>query len=239
LDRPPHGKERLISVAMLRMTLSQSVFQLAILFFFSWGGSMLNQYCHGCNIWGNECCDENNWDADDTCMLRKNTIIFNTFVFCQFWNEINCRKIKELNVFEGYFDSWMFSAVLLFTLLLQFIMVEFGSSGVGTNGLNGWQWLFCIVVGLGSIPVGVVARLIPIAGLETRFDYGPDFFDEVEEEEEAELNDGNVDAPVSAEDLKPQSSNPLPPKIMGVSDSRQCCGSEGGNNRNDSAWCQA
>ena len=29
-----------------------------------------------------------------------------------------------------------------------------------------------------SIPVGVVARLIPIAGLETRFDYGPDFFDE-------------------------------------------------------------
>ena len=110
LDRPPHGKERLISVAMLRMTLSQSVFQLAILFFFSWGGSMLNQYCHGCNIWGNECCDENNWDADDTCMLRKNTIIFNTFVFCQFWNEINCRKIKELNVFEGYLPPLILSS---------------------------------------------------------------------------------------------------------------------------------
>lgn len=177
LDRPPHGKERLISVHMIRMTLVQSVFQLIVLFVLS--SSLLYDFCDGPNMWDAEHCDASNFENDETCKIRRNTLVFNTFVFCQFWNEINCRKLKEFNVFENYWSSPMFSAVLLFTFILQIIMVEAGSKGVGTNGLTYPQWGMSIAIGWGSLPVGFLARLIPIEALEEAYGQGADFGDEV------------------------------------------------------------
>lgn len=122
-----------------------------------------------------------------TCTIRQNTLVFNAFVFCQFWNEINCRKLKEINVLEKFFDSYMFTAVLIFTFFLQAIMVEAAGAFAGTNGLDAVQWLICIVIGLFSLPVGLLARFTPIAGLEAKFDYGKDVGDdELAEEEDDE-----------------------------------------------------
>lgn len=198
LDRPPHGKERLLSVSMMRMLLCQSVYQLAVLMVLSSDAQFIQDFCKGNNMWGSKECDPNGtpgWSGG-ICTKRQNTFVFNTFVFCQFWNEINCRKLKEFNIFAGFFDSLMFTFVLVFTFLLQVFMVEAGGEDfVGTNGLDGWQWLVSIVIGMGAIPVGLIARTIPIASLEAKFDYGRDVGhveDEDEEEEEVVETDSEA-----------------------------------------------
>jgi magnesium-transporting ATPase (P-type) len=196
LDRPPHGKERLLSISMIRMNLAQATFQLIVLFILSSDAQFVKDLCgmgDGCNMFGNKCCDpETDWDGK-TCTIRQNTLVFNAFVFCQFWNEINCRKLKELNVFERFFDSMMFTGVLIFTFILQFIMVELGQDGVGTNGLTVEQWGLCIAIGLIALPTGFLARLIPIKYLEDRFGSGKDIGDDDEEEEDEEEEIDNVD----------------------------------------------
>jgi len=190
LNRPPHGKQRLLSVSMMRMNLCQAAFQLVILFILSSDMASVKSlvgYGDGCNLFGVNCCDPDTQWGDDVCIYRQNTLVFNAFVMCQFWNEINCRKLKENNVFERFFDSYMFTAVLIFTLILQFFMVEAGGKGVGTNGLHVVQWLFCFVLGMFSLPVGFIARQIPIKSLEDKYDYGKDIGDEEEEDEEEEV----------------------------------------------------
>jgi Ca2+ transporting ATPase len=48
------------------------------------------------------------------------TIIFNTFVLMQLFNEINARKIHgERNVFKGLFDNMIFVGILVGTFIVQ------------------------------------------------------------------------------------------------------------------------
>ena len=46
------------------------------------------------------------------------TMIFNTFVFMQIFNEINARKIKdkEFNVFENFFNNPLFLVIEVVTI---------------------------------------------------------------------------------------------------------------------------
>jgi Ca2+ transporting ATPase len=84
------------------------------------------------------------------------TIIFNSFVWMQLFNEVNCRKLKgeckcmswrsmvvlpicipssrtpffflsPVNVFSGILDNRLFCGILLTTAVLQVLIVEFGS----------------------------------------------------------------------------------------------------------------
>lgn len=48
------------------------------------------------------------------------TIVFNTFVLMQIFNELNARKIHgERNVFDGVFNNPIFCTILLGTLIIQ------------------------------------------------------------------------------------------------------------------------
>lgn len=48
------------------------------------------------------------------------TIVFNTFVMMQLFNEINARKIHgERNVFEGIFNNPIFCSIVLGTFIIQ------------------------------------------------------------------------------------------------------------------------
>jgi hypothetical protein len=54
-------------------------------------------------------------------------VLFNAFVFCQLFNEINSRKAnEEWNVFAHLFTNSDFTGVLLLTVVLQALIVEFG-----------------------------------------------------------------------------------------------------------------
>lgn len=48
------------------------------------------------------------------------TIVFNTFVLMQIFNEFNARKIHgERNVFEGVFNNIIFCSIVLGTFVIQ------------------------------------------------------------------------------------------------------------------------
>jgi hypothetical protein len=85
---------------------------------------------------------------------RQYTIIFNTYVLMQLFNEVNCRKLEgEHNVFEGITNNKYFLRIWLTTLVLQVIFAQFGGPIIGcsSKGLTAGQWSFCIGVSAGTI----------------------------------------------------------------------------------------
>ena len=79
------------------------------------------------------------------------TIIFNTFVFMQIFNEINARKIHgEQNVFSGIHRNWLFLAIMVFQVAFQVLWVEvpFVSDRIfKTTRLDADHWMWCIFLG--------------------------------------------------------------------------------------------
>ncbi|KAI9283981.1 PMCA-type calcium-translocating P-type ATPase [Umbelopsis sp. AD052] len=101
--------------------------------------------------------------AYDQAVLR--TLVFNTFVFLQVFNEINCRRIDEtLNVFKNIFHNWIFLTVQVVVILCQFLIVTFGGIAFKTVPLTPLQWLITVSIGVLSIPLGTLIRLIPDFG---------------------------------------------------------------------------
>eukprot|EP01114_Cavostelium_apophysatum_P015310 TRINITY_DN413_c0_g1_i3.p1 TRINITY_DN413_c0_g1~~TRINITY_DN413_c0_g1_i3.p1 ORF type:complete len:1090 (+),score=320.14 TRINITY_DN413_c0_g1_i3:237-3506(+) len=148
LDRPPYGRKvQLISPRMWRNILGQAAFQLSVIFVILYIGNKLPYI----------------GIPDDKSDPIRSTIIFNTFVFLQVFNEINSRKLgNEINVFSGFFTNWVFLAVVGFTVTIQAILVQFGGAFVKTVPLDWKQWIFCVVVGFMAIPIGMLLRLVPV-----------------------------------------------------------------------------
>jgi magnesium-transporting ATPase (P-type) len=91
------------------------------------------------------------------------TIVFNTFVWCQLFNEYNARMLgNELNMMAGIHKSYMFIGVSIFTGLLQVMLVEVGGDFSKTTGLNVVQWFVCIALGSLSLVVGFLMRFISV-----------------------------------------------------------------------------
>lgn len=79
--------------------------------------------------------------------IVRNTTIFNTFVFCQLFNEINARKPEEYNVFAGILKNRMFVSVVVISIIFQGIMVESLNKFAKTTKLSWEQWLISIGIG--------------------------------------------------------------------------------------------
>ncbi|KAK4838830.1 hypothetical protein QYF36_016761 [Acer negundo] len=90
------------------------------------------------------------------------TVIFNSFVFCQVFNEINSRDMEKINIFRGMFDSWLFMGVMVGTVVFQVIIVEFLGDLASTVPLSWQLWLFCVLIGAVSMPISVVIKFIPV-----------------------------------------------------------------------------
>jgi len=144
LKRKPYRRDAsLISNKMLRNIVCMFLFQLLLLTY------LLSS--HGAR----------HFDAAEE-STQHLTIVFNTFVFCQIFNEINSRSINDdVNVFRGMFRNPLFSAILLFTAVAQFFIVEYGGEFVRTVPLSKEQWIKCILLGALSLPLGGLMRFIP------------------------------------------------------------------------------
>jgi len=91
------------------------------------------------------------------------TYIFNTFVFLQLFNEINCRKVgaKEFNVFSAPFHNAYFLAVLAATAGAQVCLVQFLPSLCSVVPLTRGEWGACLVVAATPLLVGCILKLTP------------------------------------------------------------------------------
>ncbi|OQR90392.1 P-type ATPase (P-ATPase) Superfamily [Achlya hypogyna] len=89
------------------------------------------------------------------------TMVFNTFVFLQLFNEVNARRIHdELNVFAGFFSNKLYVAITVLQAAMQVLIVQFGGLPFKCVPLSSTQWLICLGLGAASLPVGLVLRLI-------------------------------------------------------------------------------
>ncbi|KAL6145199.1 hypothetical protein ACLB2K_055887 [Fragaria x ananassa] len=145
MKRPPVSRgTSFITKTMWRNIIGQSIYQLAVLGVLDFRGTQL------LGLTG----------SDATDIL--NTVIFNAFVFCQVFNEINSRDIEKINIFRGMFDSWVFLGVMVCTVAFQIVLVEFLGAFASTVPLSWQLWLLCIIIGSISMPVAVVLKCIPV-----------------------------------------------------------------------------
>ncbi|KAJ4913206.1 plasma membrane-type protein [Raphanus sativus] len=80
----------------------------------------------------------------------KNTVIFNCFVFCQVFNEIECRTPYQGNIYRGILKNHLFLGTIAITVILQVIVIECFGIFFSTVRLNRKQWLISIGIGLFS-----------------------------------------------------------------------------------------
>ncbi|KAL3531293.1 hypothetical protein ACH5RR_010615 [Cinchona calisaya] len=92
----------------------------------------------------------------------KSTIIFNTFVLCQVFNELNSRKLEKKNVFTGLHKNRLFIGIVGVTVLLQVVMVELLKKFADTESLKWKQWVICIAIAALSWPIGFFVKFIPV-----------------------------------------------------------------------------
>eukprot|EP00268_Persea_americana_P002400 TRINITY_DN10723_c0_g1_i5.p1 TRINITY_DN10723_c0_g1~~TRINITY_DN10723_c0_g1_i5.p1 ORF type:complete len:983 (+),score=193.35 TRINITY_DN10723_c0_g1_i5:474-3422(+) len=90
------------------------------------------------------------------------TLIFNTFVLCQVFNEFNARKLEGKNVFEGIHKNKLFVGIISLTIFVQVVMVELLPKFASTERLDWTQWCVCIAIAAVSWPIGWVVKCIPI-----------------------------------------------------------------------------
>ncbi|PFH54946.1 hypothetical protein XA68_11500 [Ophiocordyceps unilateralis] len=93
-----------------------------------------------------------------------NTMVFNTFVWMQIFNQWNNRRLdNRFNIFEGLTKNWIFVAISILMCGGQILIIFVGGAAfqIAKQGQDGSQWIMAVVLGFLSIPMGVVLRLIP------------------------------------------------------------------------------
>ncbi|XP_050972678.1 plasma membrane calcium-transporting ATPase 3a isoform X4 [Labeo rohita] len=177
LLRKPYGRNNpLISRTMMKNILGHAVYQLIIIFTLLFVGEKIFDIDSGRNA------------PLHSPPSEHYTIIFNTFVLMQLFNEINARKIHgERNVFDGIFSNPIFCSIVLGTFAIQIVIVQFGGKPFSCSPLNVEQWLWCLFVGMGELIWGQVIASVPTHQLKCLKEagHGP-APDEIMDEELAE-----------------------------------------------------
>ncbi|KAL8200539.1 hypothetical protein R6Q57_011878 [Mikania cordata] len=145
MKRTPVGRQgNFISNVMWRNIFGQSLYQFIVIWLLqSKGKSFYGLYGHNSD-------------------LILNTLIFNSFVFCQLFNEVNSREMEKVNVFTGIWKNNVFVSVLSATVVFQVIIVEFLGTFASTSPLTIRQWYYSVLTGFLSMPIAVLLKMIPV-----------------------------------------------------------------------------
>ncbi|XP_056590540.1 plasma membrane calcium-transporting ATPase 2 isoform X6 [Triplophysa dalaica] len=185
LMRKPYGRNKpLISSTMTKNILGHGIYQLIIIFTLLFAGEQIFDIDSGRNA------------PLHSPPSEHYTIIFNTFVMMQLFNEINARKIHgERNVFDGIFRNPIFCSIVLGTFAVQIVIVQFGGKPFSCSPLDLEKWMWCVFLGLGELVWGQVISSVPNsklrflkrAGQLTRKDETPE---EEQNEDQEEIDHG-------------------------------------------------
>ncbi|EDQ88387.1 uncharacterized protein MONBRDRAFT_9247 [Monosiga brevicollis MX1] len=212
LDRAPYGRNKpLLSRIMLRQIFGHSFYQLVVLLLLIFYGDKMF------NIQSGRRYDLTEQQKDDQILTQHYSMVFNTFVWMQIFNEINARVVDDnLNMpgmprivgnfyrpFRGFFSNPIFVGVIVGTAVVQVLIVEFGGRAIETEPLDADIWGACIGFGAGSL---VWNWLEPGAYA----DLSPDRAAEIEEEQRGttpELPPAGLDAPTTPKTARVERSN--------------------------------
>nr|CAD1841363.1 unnamed protein product [Ananas comosus var. bracteatus] len=145
MKRAPVGRTgKFISNTMWRNILGQSFYQFIVMWYLQTQGKELFRL---------------EGSAAD---LTLNTIMFNSFVFCQVFNEISSREMEKIDVFKGMLQNYVFVGVLTSTVIFQVIIVQFLGDFANTVPLSGSEWFVSIFFGFLGMPIAAAVKLIPV-----------------------------------------------------------------------------
>ncbi|EAS31446.3 calcium-translocating P-type ATPase, PMCA-type [Coccidioides immitis RS] len=146
LDRKPEPKSApLITPTMWKMIIGQSIYQLVVTLILNFAGKNILNYGHS---------------KEDEARFR--ALIFNTFVWMQIFNQYNSRRIdNQINIFEGLLSNKWFIAIQFIITGGQVLIIFVGRTAFAVRPLNGTEWGVSVILGLISLPVAIIIRLIP------------------------------------------------------------------------------
>lgn len=146
LDRKPDRKSApLITLRMTKMIVGQAICQLVITFVLNFAGMKLLGY-----------------EGVENGAMRLQTLVFNTFVWLQIFNELNNRRLdNKLNIFEGITHNTFFIIINLIMIGGQVLIIFVGGQAFRITRLDGKEWGLSIGLGAISIPFGACIRLLP------------------------------------------------------------------------------
>ncbi|KAK7747553.1 plasma membrane calcium [Cytospora paraplurivora] len=151
LERKPENRNSsIVSTTMWKMIIGEAIYQLVITFLIYFGK---NAVLPG------------DWATDD----QIQTLVFNTFVWMQIFNQWNNRRLdNNFNIFEGLFRNWFFIGISAIMCGGQVLIIFVGGDAfhIASGGQTASMWATAIVLGFISIPIGVIIRLIPDALVE-------------------------------------------------------------------------
>ncbi|KAI0033537.1 hypothetical protein K488DRAFT_47461, partial [Vararia minispora EC-137] len=156
LDRKPDRKwAPLFSVDMLKQICGQSAYQCLVVLIFHFLGAQILGF---------------GTDETDT---RVTTLVFNAFVFAQIFNSFNCRRIDhKFNIFEGMTKNWYFMAITLIAEIgAQILIVFIGGAAFSVTRIGGREWAISLALGVVSIPLGALIRMVPNRPCERVFSF--------------------------------------------------------------------
>ncbi|CAI0430451.1 unnamed protein product [Linum tenue] len=145
MKRAPVGRKgHFITNVMWRNILGQSFYQFLIIWKLQASGKLMFEL-EGPN-------------SD----LVLNTIIFNSFVFCQVFNEISSREMESINVFRGIMNNYVFVMVLGATVAFQIIIIELLGTFANTTHLTSHQWGASVLIGFIGMPIAAILKMVPV-----------------------------------------------------------------------------
>lgn len=146
LDRKPDRKSAaLITIGMAKMIIGQAICQLAITLVLNFAGGQLLGY-----------------NGMEDGYTRLKTLVFNTFVWLQIFNEVNNRRLdSKLNVLEGIHRNYWFLGINTIMVAGQVLIIFVGGPAFKIKPLDGKEWGLSIGLGAISLPVGALIRKVP------------------------------------------------------------------------------
>ncbi|XP_031480261.1 calcium-transporting ATPase 5, plasma membrane-type-like isoform X2 [Nymphaea colorata] len=148
MRRAPVGRrDPLITNIMWRNIIVQALYQVTLLLVLNFDGIPI---LHLSN--------KSKAEAEDV----KNTFIFNSFVMCQVFNEFNCRKPEDWNIFSGITGNYLFMGIITISVTFQALIVEFLGKFASTVKLTWQLWLASIAIGFLSWPLAFLGKLVPV-----------------------------------------------------------------------------
>ncbi|KAI0532075.1 calcium-translocating P-type ATPase [Xylaria digitata] len=147
LNRQPQPKSTpLITINMWKMIIGQTIYQLVVTFVLYFAGNQILGY------------DPNN----ATQQKELDTMVFNTFVWMQIFNELNNRRLdNKFNIFEGVHRNKFFIGITLLMVGLQVAIIFVGGTAFEIKPINGTQWAICVVLAFLCLPWAILIRLFP------------------------------------------------------------------------------
>mmetsp|Transcript_8369 Transcript_8369/g.12165 ORF Transcript_8369/g.12165 Transcript_8369/m.12165 type:complete len:1278 (+) Transcript_8369:130-3963(+) len=204
LTRSPSGRTKsLLTKRILRFIITSAVYQIVILCLLLYTAcdteskDCTNGYYGTCGGWAR--CQEDHLVPDGSPSAHF-TMIFNTFVLMQLFNEINTRKLHdEINVFEGMCDNAWFVTIWIVSMGVQVLitqLVNYNEDGYNkvfyTTQLDWFQWCVCLGLGMGALLWGILMRIIVRPSCIECCTCGEEEVDEAELEDQFEAASSSV-----------------------------------------------